>query len=142
LRPLRIVRTNIREGTDIAQLSRGIRTWVDETKGTIETREAFEKYPWPDPEEAADLTIIEEICKMLPENMGLVSGVAGGVFEHVAWIMGLRPFSIALYRDHKLIEDMFNMVGKTILETDKRIVEIEEVGFSGWGTTWATSLGR
>ncbi|RJS87816.1 uroporphyrinogen-III decarboxylase-like protein [Candidatus Bathyarchaeota archaeon] len=126
--PLRIVRTNIREGTDIAQLSRGIRTWVDETKGTIETREDFEKYPWPDPEEAADLTIIEEICKMLPEDMGLVSGVAGGVFEHVAWIMGLRPFSIALYRDPKLIEDMFNMVGKLILETDKRIVEIEEVG--------------
>ena len=67
---------------------------------------------------------------MLPEDMGLVSGVAGGVFEHVAWIMGLRPFSIALYRAPKLIEDMFNMAGKIILETDKRIVEIEEVGGS------------
>jgi len=126
--PLRIVRTNIREGTDIAKLSRGIRTWVDETKGTIETREDFENYPWPEPEDAADFTIIEEICKILPENMGLVSGVAGGVFEHVTWMMGLRPFSIALYRDPKLIEDMFRTVGTLILETDKRIVEIEEVG--------------
>jgi len=126
--PLGLARTNIREGRDPAYLSRGMRRWVDETKGTIENREDFEKYLWPEPEEAADLSIIEQLCKILPKDMGLVSGAAGGVFEHVTWMMGLHPFSIALYRDQSLIREMFNKVGSIILETDKSLAEIEEVG--------------
>ncbi|RLI36749.1 uroporphyrinogen-III decarboxylase-like protein [Candidatus Bathyarchaeota archaeon] len=126
--PLRLPRVNLRECEDTAQLSRGVRTWVDENRGTIESREDFESYPWPDPEDAADLLVLECICKALPGDMGLVSGVAGGVFEHVSWIMGLRPFSIALYRDEQLVRDMFDRIGRIILETDKRIVEFGEVG--------------
>ena len=82
-----------------------MRTWVDENRGTIEKWEDFECYIWPDPETAVDYDLLEKICKVLPEDMKLVSGVAGGVLEHVVWIMGLRPFSIALYRDPKLVKN-------------------------------------
>jgi len=126
--PLGLTRTNIREGRDPAQLSRGIRTWVDENSGTIENREDYEKYPWPEPEEASDFSMIEQLCKILPKDMVLVSGAAGGVFEHVTWMMGLRPFSVSLYKDQTLIRDMFNKVGSIILDTDKRLAEIAEVG--------------
>ncbi len=126
--PLALSRTNFRLGKDSAQLSRGTRIWADEQKGMIETREDFEKYPWPDPEEAVDFSIIDELCKILPKDMGLVSGCAGGVFEHVTWLMGLRPFSIALYRDKRLIRDMFDKAGTLILEADKRLTEYEQIG--------------
>ena len=43
--PLRLPRVNLRECEDTAQLSRGVRTWVDENRGTIESREDFENYP-------------------------------------------------------------------------------------------------
>ncbi len=125
---LSLPRTNIRQGRDTATLSRGMRSWVDETEGTIETREDFERYAWPQPEEAADLSLIEEFCRRLPDYMGLVSGAAGGVFEHVSWMMGLRPFSIALHKDPALVKDMFDKVGSIILETDKRLAEFEKIG--------------
>ena len=68
------------------------------------------------------------MCKHLPEDMKLVSGVAGGVLEHVVWIMGLRPFSLALYREPKLVEKMFNKVGSMIVKVDEIIGEMEKVG--------------
>lgn len=126
--PLDLPRTNIREGRDAAPLSRGIRTWVDENRGTIEKWEDFQSYRWPEPETAADYDLLEKLCKILPGDMGLVSGVAGGVLEHVVWMMGLRPFSIALYRDPKLVKSMFDKIGSLIVEVDKRIAEVEEVG--------------
>lgn len=65
---------------DTAILSREQRMWQDET------REDFENYPWPSPEEAADLSPLEKLAKLLPDGMEIV-GVSGGVFEHVSWIM-------------------------------------------------------
>jgi len=126
--PLSLPRTNIRKGRDTATLSRGIRTWVDENRGTIEKWEDFESYSWPDPEYAVDYSLLEKMCKVLPEDMKIVSGVGGGVLEHVVWIMGLRPFSIALYRDPRLIRKMFDKIGSIIAKVDQRIVEMENVG--------------
>jgi len=126
--PLNLPRTNIKEGRDPAALSRGIRTWVDENRGTIEKWEDFESYPWPDPETAVDYDLLKKMSKVLPKSMRLVSGVAGGVLEHVVWIMGLRPLSIALYRDPKLVRSMFDKIGSLIVEVDKHIAEMEEVG--------------
>ena len=126
--PLNLPRTNIKEGRDPAPLSRGIRTWVDENRGTIEKWEDFESYPWPDLENVVDYDLLEKMCKVLPEGMKLDSGVAGGVLEYVVWIMGLRPFSIALYRETKLVESMFDNIGSLIVEVDKRIAEVEKVG--------------
>ena len=51
-----------------------------------EIREDFENYPWPSLEEAADLSPLEKLAKLLPDGMEIV-GVSGGVFEHVSWIM-------------------------------------------------------
>jgi len=89
--PLNLPRTNVKQGRDTARLSRGVRTWVDENRGTIETLEDYESYPWPEPEESVDFDLLEKICKIMPEDMKLVSGAAGGVLEHVVWLMGIPP---------------------------------------------------
>ena len=138
--PLNLPRTNIRQGKDPAPLSRGMRTWVDENRGTIEKREDYESYPWPDSEDLVEYDVLERMCRILPEGMKLVSGVAGGVLEHALWLMGLRPFSIALFRDPKLVGSMFDKIGSMIVEVDKRIAENDRVGAMRMGTTWRTSL--
>ena len=113
--PLNLPRTNLLTAEDTAPLSRGMRVWQDENKGVIETMEDFEAYPWPDPEAAVDLTYFEILDRLLPEDMGIVGGVAGGVFEHVSWLMGLRPLCRAVYRDRRLVEKMFEKVGIPII---------------------------
>jgi uroporphyrinogen decarboxylase len=125
--PLNLPRTNFVRSVDVAPLSRGTRSWVDENRGTIETREDFEKYPWPEADDLVEYDVLERMCKILPEGVKLVSGVAGGVLEHALWLMGLRPFSIALFKDPKLVSELFDKIGLMIIEVDKRIAENDKV---------------
>jgi len=119
--PLNLPRTNRLRARDTATLSRGIREWQDENRGEIETMEDFEEYPWPDLEEAADLTYFDLLEKLLPEDMGVVGGVSGGVFEHVSWLMGMVPLCRAVYKDRRLVEKMFDKVGSIIVGVDEEI---------------------
>ncbi|MEM2912883.1 MAG: uroporphyrinogen decarboxylase family protein [Candidatus Bathyarchaeia archaeon] len=121
--PLNLPRTNRLRARDTAPLSRGVREWQDENRGEIETMEEFEAYPWPYPDEAADLTYFDMLERLLPEDMGIVGGVAGGVFEHVSWLMGLVPLCKALYMDRLLIEKMFERVGAIIVKVDEEILK-------------------
>ncbi|MEM2920712.1 MAG: uroporphyrinogen decarboxylase family protein [Candidatus Bathyarchaeia archaeon] len=121
--PLKLPRKNTLQTHDMAYLSRGMRSWEDENRGTIETVEDFDKYPWPDPEEAAELSAFENLAEALPEGMGVVGGVAGGVFEHVSWLMSLGKLCRAVHLDKKLVKRMFDKVGSLILSVDEVIVE-------------------
>ena len=126
--PLNLPITNIRTAHDTAILSRGQRTWQDEGRGTIENREDFENYPWPSPKEAADLSGLERLARLLPDGMEIVGGVAGGVFEYVSWIMGLAPLSRAIYMDRRLVEDMFERIGRLISKVDEEIAKMDRIG--------------
>ena len=125
--PLNLPRTNKLRTKDTAILSRGIREWQDENRGEIETIEDFETYPWPDLEEVADLTYFELLERFLPDDMGIVGGVSGGVFEHVSWLMGLVPLCKALYTNKNLIERMFNKIGSIIVRVDEEISKMSKL---------------
>jgi len=125
--PLKLSRTNIEQTKDPARYSRGLRAWQSESKGAITTIEEFENYPWPgEPEEAADLTYIELFDKHLPENMGLIAGSCGGVFENVSWLMSLTHLLKAVYFDKSLVEKMFEKIGSLIYKVDELIVKSSE----------------
>jgi len=51
--------------------------------------------------------------------MGIVGGVAGGVFEYVSWLMGLAPLCKALYTNRLLVEKMFEKIGSIIVKVDE-----------------------
>ncbi|MBS7634137.1 uroporphyrinogen-III decarboxylase-like protein [Candidatus Bathyarchaeota archaeon] len=125
--PLNLPRTNRLRARDTAPLSRGVREWQDENRGEIETMEEFEAYPWPDLDDAADLTYFDMLERLLPEDMGIVGGVAGGVFEHVSWLMGLVPLCKALYTDRLLVEKMFERVGSIIVKVDEKILRTNKL---------------
>ncbi|MEM2702787.1 MAG: uroporphyrinogen decarboxylase family protein [Candidatus Bathyarchaeia archaeon] len=122
--PLNLPRTNRLRAKDTATFSRGIREWQDENRGEIETIDDFESYPWPDPDNAADLTYFELLERLLPEDMGVVGGVSGGVFEHVSWLMGMVPLCRAVYRDRGLVEKMFDKIGSIIVRVDEEIAKM------------------
>jgi len=125
--PLKLPRNNVLFTEDTARLSRGFRRWLDEHRGVIMKMIDFESYPWPNQEDAIDYEMMEILCKILPENMGVVGGVGGGIFEHTVWLMGFTPFFKALYCERKLVEAMFRRIGKLITDVLKVLAEYDKI---------------
>jgi uroporphyrinogen decarboxylase len=119
-------RQNILSTTDTAGLSRGERMWVDEHHGEIETREDFEKYPWPSPSDI-DYSLIENLRERLPDGMKVI-GTTSGVLENVMWLMGYELLSYALYDNPDLVQDMFNKIGEILLAAHSTVAQMEWVG--------------
>jgi len=128
--PSLLYRDNIRLSVDVAGLPRPIRTWQDENRGVIETREDFEKYPWPDTDTIQEifLPMYDFLKKRLPDNMMIMGGTAGGVLENVMWLMGAVPFFRALYKDPSLIRDMFEKIGIILSFCCDLVTDLDMVG--------------
>jgi len=139
--PLNLPRNNVLLAEDTAALSRGLRAWQDESRGVIESRDDYHEYPWPDPDSAVDYELMDILCKEVPENMGIVGGVAGGILEHVMWLMGTRPFFRALYRDEWLIRNMFDTIGSLICAVDSHLVELDKLGVLRMGDDMGFRMG-
>jgi len=56
----------------------------------------------------------------------LIAGVAGGVFEHVSWLMSLTHLLKAVYFDRSLVEKMFEKLGSLIFKVDELMVKSSE----------------
>lgn len=114
--PFRFPRDNVVLAEDTAELSRGKRQWQNENRGVIETREDFERYPWPEMDRIQEnyLFAYNLLRRNLPEGMKIIPLTPGGVLENVMWLMGAVPFFKALYNDPPLIRDMFEEVGRII----------------------------
>ena len=133
--PSLLSRDNILLADDTAELPRAKRLWQDESRGVIENREDFERYPWP------DLDLIQEYYlpqyefakKNLPDGMMIIAGTSGGVLENVMWLMGAIPFFRALYRDPSLLRDMFYRIGTLLSHCCGLAAELEMVGALAMG---------
>jgi uroporphyrinogen decarboxylase len=130
---LRLFRLNSQVSTRKEPLGRESRGWVDDSRATIANKEEFEEYPWPAAEEAIDFELLKAAKEMLPEGMKLVSGVAGGVYEHTIQLIGMKQFSRSLRKDTGFLRQMFDTVGKLIGDVDKIIAEEDHVGILRMG---------
>jgi len=133
--PSPFTRFNIKVTGDTASLSRGERVWQDEGRGTIESKEDFEVYHWPDLSEVQDVYMIiyEAFKRTLPKTMMLIPLTPGGVLENVMWLMGAVPFFRALYKDPTLIRDMFDKIGKMISFICRLMAEQSATGAMSMG---------
>jgi len=104
----------------------GSRYWQDETTGPIQNWADFEAYPWPKPEELNHLAL-EYVSSVLPEGMKAAAFMYGGVFELSCWLMGLQPFSMALFDQPDLVEAISNRVGELEVATAAQVVAIDNV---------------
>lgn len=118
----------VRRGEDTAELSRGIREWVEESSGVITSWEDFEKYPWPRVE-MFDFSPYEELSRILPEGMKLLLNACGGIFEVVSEnLLGFERFSLLLYEDKPLVRAIFERVGDIIHDFYRRLIDLDIVG--------------
>jgi len=111
---------------DTAPQSEGDRAWANEHQGTIMTWEDFERYDWPRVEEA-DFFPYEYVDAHLPEGMGLMACHAGGMYEHLSWIMSYEGLCWALYDDPDLVEAVTERLGTLMESYYRRLLELDNL---------------
>jgi len=117
-----------RKAKDTASLPRKERSWTEEGKGMINSWEDFEKYPWPNPDKI-DYSLHEFMAKNLPQGMKMMICPSSGVFEISSeFLLGFEGMSYLLCDDPRLVEAVFNKVGKILYNFYKNIVELDKVG--------------
>jgi uroporphyrinogen decarboxylase len=111
---------------DAAPGSEKEREWTDSAHGTITSWEDFERYPWPNVEEF-DFFPFEYLNSHLPPGMGLISCHAGGVFEHLSWIMSVEGLAYALAEDSSLVRAVANRLGELMLRFYRHLVDLDRL---------------
>jgi uroporphyrinogen decarboxylase len=104
------------------------RGWAEQHQGLIATRDDFESFPFPAPEQA-DFTLHDHAAELMPAGMKLITGVkGGGIFERVWQLLGFERMCYASVEEPELIADIFERVGAIYLETCRLAVERPRVG--------------
>ncbi|MCX7798800.1 MAG: hypothetical protein N2109_00475 [Fimbriimonadales bacterium] len=112
-------RLNREIADDTAELKReGGRAFVNEHVGPITDWESFERYPWPNADDADD-SGLAYLNRELPDDMVLVAGLCGHIAENLTWLMGYETLCYALYDQPDLVEAIANRV----IDFEKRFVE-------------------
>jgi len=122
-------RSNVKFAADTATRLHKQREWLDEQKGTIQTREDLDKYSWPDFEQLTE-TRLEHVkmqARYLQEGMKIVP-YTSGVFENVSRLIGIVPFLQKIYTDPKLVEEISAKVAKTIISYVDAMMDHKMVG--------------
>ncbi len=114
-------------GAQTFQLADGApqRRWADEHSGVIMNWEDFERYQWPRFEDVS-YARLEEACRILPENMGLI-GQYGDIFTFVWESMGFETFAMALYEEPDLVAALFDKVGGIVTNLYENMVTLDRV---------------
>jgi uroporphyrinogen decarboxylase len=102
------------------------RSWVDEHRGVIASWEDFERYPWPRIQDM-DFFAIEYINSHLPDGMGLISSHAGGVFEHLSWIMSLEGLGLALHEAPDLVGAVSDRLGELMVQFYGHLLDLDRL---------------
>ena len=114
-----------RKTEDTANLSRGKRTWVDESGGIIKNREDFEKINWDNIK--YDFQALDYTRKILPEGMKLLVGT--NLFETILErFLGYEDLFIFSYDNPKLVEAIFERWGQKVYEFYQKAIQYPEVG--------------
>ncbi|MFZ2055414.1 MAG: uroporphyrinogen decarboxylase family protein [Candidatus Aminicenantales bacterium] len=111
---------------DTAAGSAKQRAWSEEHTGSIQSWEDFDRYPWPKIEEM-DFFPFEYINTHLPTGMGLLTCHAGGIFEHLSWIMSLEGLCLALVENPGLVTAVARRIGELLLKFYEHLIGLDRV---------------
>jgi uroporphyrinogen decarboxylase len=102
------------------------RAWSEEHAGNIQNWEDFERYPWPKVEQM-DFFPFEYLNAHLPEGMGLLTCHAGGIFEHLSWIMSLEGLCLALIDNPGLVKAVADKIGGLLIGFYRHLLDLDRV---------------
>ena len=114
----------MRKGKDTASLPKTQREWTV-NKGLISSWEDFEKYPWPEVKESS-FWFYEFVSQNLPEGMRILAcPLGGGILEYgINILVGYETLCYLLYDNPKLVEAIFERIGKILLDSYKLTINI------------------
>jgi uroporphyrinogen decarboxylase len=118
--------TNQLSAPDTAVAGDGARLWANQTRGMISSWEEFERYPWPAVTDEA-FEPYHYVDTHLPEGMGLMASHAGGVFEHLTWIMSYEGLCWALHDNPELVDAVVNKIGSLLQPYFARLLELKNL---------------
>jgi uroporphyrinogen decarboxylase len=112
---------------DTARLRRaGGREYVDQHAGPITTWQAFEAFPWPAMTQVTTRAL-EWYAQHLPDDMCIVGGLTGHVFNDLSWLMGYETLCLSLYEQRDLVEAIRRKGVEIDREAVKRLLEFDRV---------------
>jgi uroporphyrinogen decarboxylase len=118
--PLRLQRAE-----DTAELTRGEREWVNESRGLIASWAEFEQFPWLKIRPA--VAPVELLARNLPDGMKIT--VSSSTFEHVMEnLLGHEVLFYTLYDEPELVAQVFERWGQKVYDYYQAVIDMEEVG--------------
>jgi uroporphyrinogen decarboxylase len=111
---------------DTAPGSTKTRAWADQHGGAIRSWEDLERYRWPRLEEV-DFFPFEYINAHMPEGMGLMTCHAGGIFEHLSYLMSYEGLCLALHDDPELVRAISDRVGELMIGFYRHLLSLDRV---------------
>jgi uroporphyrinogen decarboxylase len=102
------------------------RAWADQHQGVIHNWEDFERYPWPT---LADMDFFpyEYLNAHLPPGMGLIVSHAGGLFEHLSYLMSYEGLCLGLHDAPDLVGAIADRLGELMLDVYRHLLDLERV---------------
>jgi uroporphyrinogen decarboxylase len=118
---------------DTAALQRqGGRYYVNEHRGPIASWEEFEAYPWPNFENYYAPSM-EWFEKNLPENMCLIGGLVGSIYENISFLMGYETLCYALYEQRDLVAALSQKIIDLYVAETEYLLQFDRVK-AIWGS--------
>ncbi len=93
----------------------------------ITNRESFEGYTWPDAG-TGNYELYRQLSGYLPDGMKLLGFSNGGILENATDIVGFENLCSMYLLDPELTRDIFENIGKRLLEFYTIVASMESVG--------------
>jgi len=104
----------------------GRRAFVDSNEGPIMSWKDFEKYQWPESPGIINAGN-KFLAEIAPSGMKVLV-LPGGLFEWTTWLMGMVPFSLALYDQPDLVDAVIERLSKIIYKGAEELMDIPNIG--------------
>jgi uroporphyrinogen decarboxylase len=105
----------------------GVQTKSLNEGAIIKDRKSFSDYVWPEITDC-DFSIIEKAGEYMDKGMKMIPFSFDGILENTIGIVGYENLCMMLYDDEKLVGDIFENVGKRMVQYFTKCIEFDEVG--------------
>ena len=99
-----------------------------EDRAIIKSMEDFENLVWPDISKPLEFKYFEMVGDLLPEEVKIVGGPAGGAFEWTTWLMGFMGLSYAIVDRPNLVGFVFKEVGELLISAVRQCASMDCFG--------------
>lgn len=100
--------------------------------------QSFSKHEWPKIEDC-DFSIIQRAGQYMDRGMKMIPFSLDGILENTISTLGYESLCILLYDDPQLVADVFEQVGKRLVQYFEKCLEFDEVGAVLCNDDWGFS---